>query len=214
MVNAQAETKTLAFKKGEILDILLLNGKPDFKKLFPKYKETVFVFASKTGYQAQPGFPVLEITQGGYQPDTFIFGKWPNITARKKFLNEIETNVPDFHEQRRAMWSTFYMTYYEVKKDISFDINPAKVIVATAYWKNNSNTFANFEKLWFKEVKNKGGKVLLELSNPMSSAGYMYKPDFMALTEWNDRTSFDTFVKTIKKIGEKGIQNVNEFIIR
>ena len=50
---ANAQSKTLTFKKGEVLDILLFSGKPDFSKLFPRYKETAFTFALKTGYQPQ-----------------------------------------------------------------------------------------------------------------------------------------------------------------
>ena len=72
----------------------------------------------------------------------------------------------------------------------------------------------NFKKEWLKEAKNNGGKVLLELNDAMSSIGYMYKPDYMVLTEWNDRDAFDTFAKVTNEMGEKGIQNVNQFIIK
>lgn len=209
-----AQSKTIAFKKGEVLDILLFTGKPDFSKLFPRYKETAFTFALKTGYQPQPILSVAETTQGGIQPGSFVFGKWPNLQSRKKFLNEITTEVPDFHEQRRAMWSLFNLAYYEMKEDISFDLNPEKVLVVTAYWKDDTNAFINFKKEWLKKAKKNGGKILLELNDAMSSVGYMYKPDFMILTEWNDRTSFDAFAKENMKMGEKGIENVNQFIIK
>ncbi|WP_339625819.1 hypothetical protein [uncultured Maribacter sp.] len=211
---ANAQSKTLTFKKGEVLDILLFSGKPDFSKLFPRYKETAFTFALKTGYQPQPILSIAETTQGGIQPASFVFGKWTSVSARKKFLNEITTEVPDFHEQRRAMWSSFHLAYYEMEKDVSFDLNPEKAIVATAYWKDESNGFMNFKKEWLKEAKNNGGKVLLELNDAMSSIGYMYKPDYMVLTEWNDRDAFDTFAKVTNEMGEKGIQNVNQFIIK
>lgn len=212
MANGQA--KTLSFKKGEVLDILLFTGKPNFSKLFPRYKETAFAFALKTGYQPQPVLSIAETTQGGLQPGSFVFGKWTDLASRKKFLNEITTEVPDFHAQRRAMWSSFYLAYYEMKEDTSFEINPEKVIVATAYWKDGSGSFSGFKKEWLKKVKNQGGKLLLELNDAMSSVGYMYKPDYMVLTEWNDSTSFDAFNKATMEMGEKGIQNVNQFIIK
>ena len=212
IVNAQS--KTLTFKKGEVLDILLFTGNPDFSKLFPRYKETAFTFALKTGYQPQPILSIVETTQGGIQPGSFVFGKWTNLASRKKFLNEIINEVPDFHEQRRALWSSFYLAYYEMKEDTSFVINPEKTIVATAYWKDDRGAFMNFKKEWLKEAKKNGGKLLLELNDAMSSVGYMYKPDYMILTEWNSRSSFDTFVETTLKMGEKGIQNVNQFIIK
>lgn len=214
MVSAQTETKKWNFKKGEVLDILLFNGKPELPKLFPKYRETAFAFALEKGYQPQPFLAVSETTQGGYQPDTFVIAKWTDLASRKAFTNEIVDKVPDFHEQRRAMWSSFCLAYYEVPKDISFEANPDKILVATSYWKENTSAFMNFKKEWLKKAKNSGGKVLLELNGASSTVGYMYKPDFIVLTEWNDRDAFDAFSKESMKMGKKGIQNVNQFIIK
>ncbi|WP_133067192.1 hypothetical protein [Flagellimonas pacifica] len=214
MVNAQSKTKLLNFKKGEVLDILLFTGKPEMGKLFPKYKKTAFAFALKTGYQPQPLFSIAETTQGGFQPGTFVFGKWTNMQSRKKFLNEIEEEVPDFHEQRRAMWSSFYLAYYKMPKDVSFEINPEKVVVATAYWRNDENEFKNYKNEWLRKAKNQGGKVLLELTDAKSSVGYMYKPDYMVLIEWEDRATFNAFYKENMKMGNNSIQNVNQFVIK
>lgn len=214
IVSAQTATKKWDFKKGEVLDILLFKGKPELPQLFPKYKETAFAFALEKGYQPQPFLAVTETTQGGYQPDTFVIAKWTNLAGRKAFTNEILDKVPDFHQQRRAMWSSFYLAYYEVKKDISFEANPDKILVATSYWKDDSSAFMSFKKEWLKKAKNNGGKVLLELNGATSPVGYMYKPDFIILTEWNDRAAFDTFAAENLKMGEKGIENVNQFIIK
>ena len=212
MVNAQSQT--LTFKKGEVLDILLFNGKPEMGKLIPKYKETAFAFAVKMGYQPQPLFKVAETTQGGYQPSSFIFGKWPSVAARKKFLNEIVDNVPDFHDQRRAMWSTFFVSYYEIENDISFEIDSNKTVVATHLWKQNSVDFSTFQEEWLKEAKSQGAKVILELRNPRSAVGYLYKPDYTVLLEWNDRASFDAFTEKNKEMERQEIRNINQFVIQ
>jgi hypothetical protein len=213
-VNAQSKTATLHFKKGEVLDILLFTGKPEMGKLFPRYKETAFAFALESGYQPQPILTISETTQGGIQPGNFVFGKWKSMASRIQFLDKIEEKVPDFHEQRRAMWSLFNLSFYEMTEDVSFEINPDKIIVVTAYWKENSSKFKSFKKDWIYKMKNNGGKILIALENPKSSFGYMYKPDFMVLTEWKDRATFDVFNKERMKMGQKGIKNVNEFIIK
>ncbi|WP_422862023.1 hypothetical protein [Flagellimonas sp. W118] len=214
MAIGQGKVKKLAFKKGEVLDILLFEGKPELPKFFPKYKETAFAFALKTGYQPQPLLSVLETTQGGYQPSTFVFGKWTNLSSRKKFLNEILKEVPDFHEQRRAMWSSFYLAYYEMQKDVSLEIDENKVYVATAYWQDGTTEFNTFKKEWLKKVKDNKGKVILELTDAKSSVGYMYKPDYVALIEWRDRSAFDNFLKENEEMGDVGIENVNQFVIQ
>lgn len=213
-LNSQTKTKKWEFKKGEVLDILLFNAKPELSKLFPKYQETAFAFALEKGYEPQPLLVVAETTQGGYQPDTFVIAKWKDLASRKNFLNEIIAKVPDFHEQRRAMWSSFNLAYYVMTKDISFEVNPDKIVVATSYWKNNTISFESFKKEWLKKAKDNGGKILLELNDPMSTVGYMYKPDFIVLTEWNDRAAFGAFTKESAKMGEKAIDNVNQFILK
>ena len=214
VANAQATSKKLTVKKGEVLDILLFAGNPNFQENFKKYRETAFVFATKTGYQPQPLFKVIETTQGGYQPSTFVFGKWPSVAARKKFLAEIVANVPDFHDQRRTLWSSFYLAYYEMAQDFSFEFDTEKIYVATAYWKDGDTKFNIFKNEWIERVKKKGGKVLIELKDAQSSVGYMYKPDYVVLTEWNDRESFNTFLIENKKMESEPIQNVNQFIIQ
>lgn len=212
--NAQSESKTLQFKKGEVLDILLLTGKPEIGTLFPRYKETAFAFALETGYQPQPLFSIAETTQGGIQPSSFVFGKWTAVRSRERFLNEIVTNVPDFHEQRRAMWSSFYLAYFDMPKDVSFEVDPQKTVVVTAYWKKSDIEFQKFKRTWLKKAANQGGKVLLELTDAQSSVGYMYTPDYVILTEWKSKAHFDAFHKENLKMSEKGIQNVNEFILK
>ncbi len=211
---AQSKSKTLHFKKGEVLDILLFTGKPALSELFPRYKETAFAFALETGYQPQPLLSIAETTQGGIQPSSFVFGKWNDLSSRERFLNNILTKVPDFHEQRRAMWSSFYLAYYPMAKEVSFEIDPGKIVVATAYWEKDASKFKLFKKEWLKKAKNKGGKVLLELTDAKSSVGYMYKPDLVILTEWNTREDFDAFYKENLQMSEEGIQNVNQFIIK
>jgi hypothetical protein len=41
--NFELRAQTFDFKKGEVLDILLLTNKPDWEKHFEKYKETAFL---------------------------------------------------------------------------------------------------------------------------------------------------------------------------
>ena len=55
------------------------------------------------------------------------------LEKRELFLTEIVKQVPDFHKQRRAIWSQFDLAYYEMKETVSFDINLDKFIIAMAY---------------------------------------------------------------------------------
>ncbi|AXT61505.1 hypothetical protein D1816_14465 [Aquimarina sp. AD10] len=212
-LNAQSKKQSYSFKKGEILDILLLTTKPEGGALFDRYKKTAFPVASKRSYKPQPGFIIKESTQSSFHPQNFLFGKWDNLESREKFLAEIETEVPDFHKQRRDIWSIFNMTYYEMTKDISFEIDRNKYNVVTSYWKKDANAFNTFKKEWIQKSKNKGGKNILALTKGISPLGYYYNPDYMVITQWKNKAAFDAFYKENLKMNHKGVKDVNQFVI-
>ncbi|WP_299220873.1 hypothetical protein [uncultured Aquimarina sp.] len=210
---AQSNVKSFDFKKGEVLDILLLTNKPDIEKDFERYKKTAFPVAFKRTYRPQPGFSIKETTQGNIQPTTFIFGKWNDLKNREQFISEIEDIVPDFHVQRRNMWSIFNLTYYEMPKDISFKIDRSKYIVATSYWKKDTESFKKFTELWLQKSKAKGGKKILQLTNGKSPLGYYHNPDLLVITQWENKQEFDAFYKENLTMNHKGVLHVNQFVL-
>ncbi len=212
-LHSQSNFKKFNFKKGEVLDILLLTTKPESGKLFQRYKETIFPVASKRSYKPQTGFKITKSTQSSFQPNHFLFGKWDNIKNREKFLAEIETKVPDFHQQRRDIWSIFNMTYYEMLDDTSFTINTDKYNVITAYWKKDTEAFNTFKKEWLRKSKNKGGKNIVVLTNGTSTLGYYYNPDYLVVTQWDNKTAFDVFYNENLKMNHKGVKDVQQFVI-
>lgn len=213
-LDAQANIKTFDFKKGEVLDILLLTNQPKGAALFDNYKKTAFPVAISMGYQPMPGFSIAEYTQGNHHPTSFLFGKWSNLEKREAFIAKIEQKVPDFHKQRRAIWSIFDLTYYEMKEDVSFKMDKDKVIVATAYWEKNAGAFAKFKKALAKKTKKMGGKTILELMDGKSPFGYYYQPDYLILTEWKDKATFDAFYQENLKMKQEGVKHVNQFLLK
>jgi len=213
-LNAQSNIKSFDLKKGEVLDILLLTNQPDNEALFEKYKKTAFPVAMKLSYQPLPGYGISAYTQGNHQPQVFAFGKWGSLEKREKFLTSIEKEVPDFHEQRRALWSIFNLTYYEMPTDVSFQIDKNKVTVATAYWEKEAGDFTKFKKALAKETKKCGGKTVVELSNGKSPFGYYYQPDYLVITEWKDKATFEAFYQKNIKMKHDGVKHVNQFILK
>lgn len=210
---AQSNTKSISLKKGEILDILLIKTKPGTEKAFEKYRKTAFPVAFKRTYQPLPGFKIAETTQGNIQPSYFALGKWNDLENREKFIAEIETEVPDFHPQRRDIWSHFHLTYYEMPNDISVTFNKDKYIVATAYWKKDDTSFDKFVKLWLQKSKAKGGDTVLQLTNGKSPAGYYHNPDILLMTAWNSKAEFESFYKENLAMNHSGILHLNQFVL-
>lgn len=210
---AQDDIKKYEFKKGEVLDILLLTNGPEAKTLFPNYRRTAFPVATKFSYTPIPGFPIAETVQGGVHPRSFIFGKWDSKEKREDFLEAIITEVPDFHEQRNAIWTYFAVTYYEITEDAQFIIDRSKYNVVTAYW-GQGNSFKEFTDS-FKEVQeSSGGKEVLTLSNGTSPPGYYYNPEFLMITEWENKAAFESFNKEHQAFNEKRILNVHQFVLK
>ena len=211
---AQSNVKSYSFKQGEVLDILLLSTKPNSDSLVAIYRKTAFPVAIGMSYTFLPGFSIKDYTQGNFQPESFILGKWASRAKREQFLAEIETHVPDFHQQRRNIFKNFHLTYYEMPADISFEVNKDKLIVATAYWQSDDQSFQRFQKQWLKAAKRAKGKTILSLKDGKSPFGYFYQPDWMTITEWESPAAFEAFQTKMNTLGAEGLEHVNQFILQ
>ncbi len=204
---------TYSFKKGEILDVLLLTNNTDGASLFPKYQKTAFPVASKFSFKPVPGFSIVETIQGGLQPEAMIFGKWDSKKKRKEFLKTIVQAVPDFHEQRRAIWTYFSLTYYEVPKETIVTIDRSKYNVVTSYW-GEGTAFDKYIKTFKKATDQNGGKEVITLTDGDSPVGYVYNPDYLTITEWESKATFDAFYKKYQALQEESIENVHQFVLK
>ncbi|MEX0273569.1 MAG: hypothetical protein AB3N16_04245, partial [Flavobacteriaceae bacterium] len=204
--------KQYAFKKGEILDILLLSKRASTDSLFKNYRKTVFPIGQEYGYEGMPSWPVSEpALQGNYQPEFLIIAKWKNITLRKGFLQNIERVVPDFHEQRRQIWPTFHLTYYKIKKDLLFSINGNRYNVVSAFWYDKDTKGKKFAKQWIADAKVSGAGIQLVLAGGTSPFGYHYGADSFIITSWKDKKAFLNFQKSYDGRYEGQVAHINQF---
>ncbi len=214
-LHSQSDVITYSYKKGQVMDIIFLNTKPDTKEALDHYFKTAFPVAEKHGYKGQGGVSLAPTpTQGNYHPGSMVFGFWTSYDSRKNFLKEIDEVMPDFHKARREIWSSFNLTYYELENDLSFQIDRNKYNVVTAYWKNDTSDFEKFTKNWSSKAKKAGGKEVVSLKDGGSPFGYYYAPDYMVITSWNSKADFEKFYKENLKMDHKGIKHVNQFVVR
>ncbi|MBO3697676.1 hypothetical protein [Roseivirga sp. E12] len=214
-IKAQSNLKTYSYKKGQVLDIILLNTKPEAQEELAYYFKTALPVATKYGYKGQGGLALKSSpSQGNYHPESLIFGVWNSLKQRKDFLTNIEDVMPEFHQARRNIWSSFNMTFWEMKSDLSFTVDTDKFNVATAYWKSDEGDFGKFKKSWDALAKRTGGKEILALTNGESPFGYYYNPDYMVITQWNSKSDFEKFLKENLEMKHDGVKHVNQFIIQ
>jgi len=212
--NAQSkEVISYSYKKGEILDIMLLTMTPNSKEKFETYRQTIYPVGFEYSYQPQKGFKISRLTLGTHLPENLIFGKWESKQKREGFLGNISKRVPNFHKQRRELFPYFDLTYYEVQKDLSFSINRNKYNVVTSFWKDNSKEFNKFIFNWEEKIKKAGGKIVLKLNKGNSPTGYVYNPDKFYIIEWKNQSVFELFAIAHSMTSYEDLKNVHQFKI-
>lgn len=214
-VAGQGKVRAFDLKKGQVFDILLLNYSPDIEDAKQRYFKEAFPIATKNGYQPGAGFAVKEMpTQGNYHPELLVTGTWPSLADREAGVVALETELGDFHEQRRTIWSSFNVTYYELPQDISFTIDPEKYYVATMFWGSEPEVYSKFLRKWTKMNRAAGGKEKMTLSGGHSPFGYYHNPDFFTITEWENEAAFKAFLTKDRALDHRGIKHLNQFRIQ
>lgn len=211
---AQDNLKSFDFKKGEVLDIILLSQTENPTELFDRYKQTAFPVAFEYTYRPQPTFGISKLTLGTNTPQLFLFGKWESIEKREGFLANISKRVPDFHQQRRDLFPYFGLTYYEMTKDLSFSVDSTKYNVVTSLWHKPTKRDASFVAKWKADVIQSGGKVIVELTDGRSPIGYDYNPDALLLVAWENEAAFASFAKQHPLATYGGLKNIHQFVIQ
>lgn len=209
-LQAQSEKKSYELKKGQVFDIIFLSNKPDVEARLQDYFKRAFPLANADGYHSLGGFGLKENLQGNYHPSSMVFGYWDDLKGRERFLKTVVAKMPDFHNMRRQIWSTFALTYWEMKEDLSFEVDPARFNVVTAYWKKEGQSLESFQKEWQAKAKKAGGKVIVAFSEGTSPFGYHYDPDYLIMTSWDSQEAFDAFYKQNLEMDHAAIGHVNQ----
>ncbi|UTW56306.1 hypothetical protein [Kordiimonas sp. SCSIO 12610] len=214
--HAQEDTKkTYTFKKGHVVDFLLLKQKANSGKALNEYARAAIAEARALGYKGNGGFTIARNPiQSNIHPDSLIFGSWPgNFKDRETALKTLLAAVPDLYSKRLDVWSSFFMTNYEIKEDISFDVDRNKIQVLTSYWKKDDQKFMLFKESFLKKIDQYGGVMKLNLTDARSPYGYDYTPDFTTLVEWDSQADFDAFLKSSLLMDTSGVKQVNQFYL-
>ncbi len=195
-LNAQSDEISFSLSQGEVLDIILSRMKPDKKEAIVKYRNEAINVALEYTYQTLPAFTITNTLYGNTEPTILIFGKWKNLKVREDFIPKIEKVVPDFHEQRRDIWSIFKLAYYPLENDLNISIDPGVYNVAFALWgeERELEKYINFYK---EKLDEYGGSIRLKLQDGKSPFRYRLDPSLFLITSWEDKSTFDSFFSKI-----------------
>ena len=205
----------LSFQKNKVLDVLLGTTKPESHDKQQLYFDDVFPVAQEAGFSGIQAIGIPESpTLGNYHPQFLAFGQWASFKARKDGMEQVQEKIPDLYQRRKDIWSTFYMTVYELKEDIEIEFLVDKIYVFTAYWLNNAQQTETFIQGFSKEVSSQKGKIVLGLTQGKSPVEYYYSPDYVVITEWNTQADFEQFMHKSAQKTIKELKNVHQFKIQ
>lgn len=211
----QGKAKTIEFKKGEVFDLIFLRQKEGSEKAFKTYFDKAIPIVKKHGYNSGLGFSIKENPmQGNYHPQTMVVAKWNSLEDREKAMESLEKEKVDFHKLRREIWANFDMTYYELKNDLHFQVDPEMYNVVTAYWFRPNESGAEFVKDLYKTISARKGKLLVNLANGESPYGYHYDPDLLIISSWKNKKAFEMFKSDEDALSHYTISHINQFQIK
>jgi len=213
--NAQDTKVTYTFEKGHVIDFLMLTRKADSGPALQDYFKTVFPAAQALKFKNIGGLSIpRKPIEGNIHPEVLALGTWPgDFDDREAVLERLLKAVPDLRSRRLDIWSSFYMSNYEIDETISFDLYHDKIQVLTSYWSNNTTGFDNFKSAYLKKINQYGGDIKLNLKDPRSPFGYDYTPDFTTLTEWDSQEAFVAFLDASNLMNRDSIKQVHQFYL-
>jgi heme-degrading monooxygenase HmoA len=65
-----------------------------------------------------------------------------------------------------------------------------------------------------KQSEKGRGHMELELMDGMSPRGYVHNPDYLTITVWENKASFDVFYKENLEMNHSSVEQVNQFQIK
>lgn len=214
-LQGQPAKKVFSLEKGQVLDIILLSQKADSDSLLKVYFATAFPIAEEMGYQRMGGMGIVDDPmQGNYHPSVMALGSWKDKASRAAALQKLEAGVDGFHEMRRAIWSNFDLTYWEMPEAVTFAVDRQRYNVVTAYWKNETTGFDHFLEKWEQQASEAQGELIIALQNGESPFGYYFKPDYLSITSWKDEEEFRKFYAINNSMDQHSVAHVNQFRIQ
>lgn len=204
--------KTFTLKKGEVFDVIFLTIKPNKDDALKDYFKTISPMAKAYTFKPLFSSRIAKHTLGNLQPQIFYVAHWDNLDKRLQFVKDVTTKIPDFHERRQDIWNMFYLTYWELKEDITLTIDTDKYHAVTLFW-NKNKADISYQNQWETLAKKHNVKQIITLTNGQSPLGYYHAPDYFAYSEFENEAAFKAFQKEAEKLATDSLEHYQQFVL-
>ena len=156
---------TLDLKKGQVLQIVVPEERPEGRDARQSYYQNAFPIAERLGYNNEGLLNVRDKVRSEYDPSVFAFFSWPDIAATQAYRSSPQ--FPAFKELRRDAWHEMKIYDSELTEDLQLTFDPDKHYTAWIAWLDPEarSDYTRYLEGIEPAVKRAGGRFVYEMSD-------------------------------------------------
>jgi uncharacterized protein (DUF1330 family) len=183
---------TLEMKRGEVLQVIASENRPDGGAARRTYGQSAFPIASSFGFQRLGQLNVSQNVISDFAPEAFSFFSWPDQTSVDAFGNH--PDWPAIKATRPDAWSELKVYTAELQDDLTLHFDPDKHYSLVVAWlkDDGSEDYARYLSGIEAAVTREGGRFIYKMREPSleSHASPPTAPNQLTFVEWDDTEGF------------------------
>ena len=127
-----AQGWTLDLKKGQVLQVVVPEERPEGRDARQSYYQNAFPIAETFGYNNEGQLSIRDKVRSEYDPSVIAFFSWPDTVATQAYRSSPQ--FPAFKELRREAWHEMKIYDSELTEDLQLTFDPGKHYTAWIAW--------------------------------------------------------------------------------
>lgn len=183
----------IKLEKGEVLQLIAPEARPEGNEARQTYYRTVFPIASQFGYAREGQLNVRQKVRSDYDPSAFLFFSWPSADAIATFRDNPQ--FAEFKQLRRQAWSELKIYDVEIMQDLKLSFRPDKHYTVLLAWLDDEtrSDYTRYLDGIEPAVVRAGGRFIHKIYNPTMQALQTSNegPGQITFVEWETPDGFD-----------------------
>lgn len=183
---------TIKAKRGEVLQLIAPQARPDGSSARQAYYDKVFPIAESFGYKRLGQLNVKQKVISDYDPGAFIFYAWPDEDAENGLY--AHPDWPALKAARPDAWTELKIYSDTLDEDLTLTFDPAKHYTVVVAWFDPAHPgdYERYLKGIEPAVTREGGRFIYKMRHPEfeAHASSLVAPGQITFVEWNTSDGF------------------------
>ncbi|MBD2841249.1 hypothetical protein [Erythrobacter rubeus] len=185
---------SVKMKKGEVLQVIASELRPDSVPAARQYGQSAFPLAQTHGFKRLGQLNVRETVISDFAPQAFSFFSWPSQQAVDDFA--AEPGWPAIKAVRPQAWSELKVYSAELEDDLDLQFDPGKHYTVLVAWLNDDDAVTDYNRYLTgiePAVERSGGRFIYKMRMPSmeAHASDPAAPHQLTFVEWETTDGFD-----------------------